>query len=232
MSENRVVMISGANRGIGAAIAEKLFSEGWRLSLGMRSPQRPGWTGDGEDVQVHRYDATAGEEDAWVSATLEEFGRIDAVVANAGIMIPGSVIEAEDADLDAMYEINVKAPRRLVRSAWPALKASGAGRVMVVASLSGKRVASAKSSLYSMTKFAAVALAHGLRHEGWEHGIRATALCPGLVSTDMGKGLFPDRANDMTTAEDVARLAALALDLSNTASVAELHVNCANGEIF
>ena len=232
MSENRIVMISGANRGIGAAIAEKLFSEGWRLSLGMRSLQRPGWAGDGEDVQVHHYDATAGEEDAWVSATLEEFGRIDAIVANAGIMIPGSVIEAEDADLDAMYEVNVKAPRRLAKAAWQSLKVSGSGRVIIVASLSGKRVASPQSSLYSMTKYAAVALAHGLRREGWEHGIRATALCPGLVSTDMGKGLFPDRANDMTTAEDVARLAALALDLPNTASVAELHVNCGDGEIF
>jgi NAD(P)-dependent dehydrogenase (short-subunit alcohol dehydrogenase family) len=225
-------MISGANRGIGAAIAEQLFSEGWGLSLGMRSPQRPGWAGTEGEVLVNHYDATAGEEDAWVAATLEEFGRVDAVVANAGIMIPGSVIEADDADLDAMCEINVKAPRRLAKAAWQPLKASGSGRVIIVASLSGKRVASPRSSLYSMTKYAAVALAHGLRREGWEHGIRATALCPGLVSTDMGEGLFPDKADDMTRPGDVARLAAIALDLPNTASVAELHVNCADGEIF
>ena len=232
MSDERVAMISGANRGLGAAVARQLTNQGWRLSLGMRSPEPPDWVANDERVQTHRYEATAGEEQSWVSATLDQFGRIDAVIANAGIMIPGSVIEAEDADLDAMYEVNVKAPRRLAKSAWPALKACGSGRVIIVASLSGKRVASPRSSLYSMTKYAAVALAHGLRHEGWEHGIRATALCPGLVSTEMGKGLFPDKANDMTTAEDVARLASLALDLSNTASVAELHVNCANGEIF
>ncbi len=232
MADDRVALISGANRGIGAAVARQLQGEGWRLSLGMRSPQRPDWAGDEERVQLHRYDASSCEEDAWVSTALETFGRIDAVVANAGIMIPGSVIEAEDADLDAMHEVNVKAPRRLARAAWPALRASGSGRVIIVASLSGKRVASPRSGLYSKTKYAAVALAHALRHEGWEHGIRATALCPGLVSTDMGKGLFPDKADDMTTAEDVARLASLALDLSNTASVAELHVNCSKGEIF
>lgn len=232
MSDERVAMISGANRGLGAAVARQLIDQGWRLSLGMRSPEQPDWGANNGRVQVYHYEATNREEQSWVSATLDQFGRIDAVIANAGIMIPGSVIEAEDADLDAMYEVNVKAPRRLAKAAWPALKACGSGRVIIVASLSGKRVASARSSLYSMTKYAAVALAHGLRHEGWEHGIRATALCPGLISTDMGKGLFPDKANDMTTAEDVARLAGLALDLSNTASVAELHVNCADGEIF
>ena len=85
---------------------------------------------------------------------------------------------------------------------------------------------------YAQMGLAAVALAHGLRRDGWDHGIRATALCPGLVSTDMGVALFPDKASDMTHPEDVARMAALALDLPNSASVAEMHVNCANGEIF
>ena len=232
MPKDRVVMISGANRGIGAAIAERLYNDGWQLSLGMRKPTRPSWADDESRVQIHAYDATSRQEEAWVAEARNVFGRVDAIVANAGIMIPGSVAEADDSDLDAMLEVNVKAPRRLARAAWQALKDAGAGRVIIVGSLSGKRVASAKSSLYSMTKYAAVALAHGLRRDGWDHGIRATAMCPGLVSTDMGVGLFPDKASDMTRPEDVARMAALALDLPNSASVAEMHVNCANGEIF
>lgn len=226
----KVALVSGANRGIGAAAARRLLDAGWRLSLGVRSGERPDWA-PSDRAQVFAYDAFAGQEDAWVDAARTRFGRVDAVVANAGLLVEKSVVEAEDADLDAMLEVNVKAPRRLARSAWDALRAAGEGRVVIVASLSGKRVASSRTALYSMTKFAAVALAHGLRQEGWEAGIRATAVCPGLVDTDMARGAFPD-AEDMTRPEEVARLVELALTLPNTASVAELHVNCRPGELY
>ncbi|MEO0679277.1 MAG: SDR family NAD(P)-dependent oxidoreductase [Pseudomonadota bacterium] len=226
----RVALISGANRGIGAAAAQALAAEGWTLSLGIRSGAAPDWA-----VGAHAfpYDAMAGNEAAWVAAATEALGRVDAVVANAGLLIAKSVIEAEDADLDAMLEVNVKSPRRLAQAAWPMLRASGAGRVVIVGSLSGKRVASSTTALYSMTKFAAVALAHALRREGWEDGIRATAVCPGLVDTDMARGAFGDAGGEaMTPPEEVARLIALALGLPNAASVAELHVNCRNGELY
>ncbi len=231
MSAGRVVMISGANRGIGAAIARKLAAEGWRLSLGMRNPQLPPGVEPRADLLLCEYDAIAGNEQAWVDATLEQFGRIDAIVPNAGIMLRGSAIDGDEQDLDAMWAVNVKAPRRLAKAAWPALIESGRGRVLLISSLSGKRVASAAAGMYSMSKYAVIALAHALRREGWDHGIRATALCPGLVATDMGRALYPDK-EDMTRPEDVARLAALALDMDNSASVAELYVNCSNGEIF
>ncbi|MEM1314972.1 MAG: SDR family NAD(P)-dependent oxidoreductase [Pseudomonadota bacterium] len=226
----KVALLTGANRGIGAAIARRLLAAGWRLSLGVRSGERPAWAPQ-DAAQVFAYDALAGHEDEWVAAAQIRFGRLDAVIANAGALVEKSVIEAEDADLDAMLEVNVKAPRRLAQSAWEALRATGEGRVVVVASLSGKRVASPKTALYSMSKFAAVALAHGLRQEGWEAGIRATAVCPGLVDTDMARGAFPG-AEDMTRPEEVARLVELALTLPNSASVAELHVNCRPGELY
>ena len=228
----RVAMVSGANRGIGRAIARRLLGEGWRVGLGIRTGERPDWAAEPEQAQVFAYDATAGAEEAWVEAARSAFGRVDAVIANAGMASAKSLIEAEDAELDALMEVNVKAPRRLAKAAWPALIDSGAGRVVVIASLSGKRVASTTTSLYSLTKFAAVALAHGLRHEGWEHGIRATAVCPGLVETDMARGLFPDAPGDLTRPEEVARLVSLAVDLPNSASVAELWVNCRDGESF
>jgi NADP-dependent 3-hydroxy acid dehydrogenase YdfG len=215
-------MISGANRGIGAAIARQLAEGGWRLSLGVRHPARmAARTGD----LVHRFDAMEGAEAAWVAATMEYFGRIDAVINNAGMIIPKSVIEADDDELMAMFRVNVQSPLRLVRAAWPHLAASGRGRVIMVASLSGKRVKSAQSSLYAVTKFAAVALSHGIRQSGWELGIRATALCPGFVATDMARGLSNIAPEAMTQPADLARMVALLLDLPNTASVAELAVN-------
>lgn len=231
MEAARVVMISGANRGIGAVIAQQLYQDGRRLSLGMRQPKMPEW-GDSKSVHLFPYEATAGSEDAWVQSVLEEFSRIDGVIPNAGIMIAKTVITADDEDLDAMLEINVKAPRRLVKAAWPALIDCGAGRVAIIASLSGKRVSSPRSSLYSMSKHAVVALAHGIRHEGWEHGIRCTAICPGLVDTEMGRSLVPDPSKELTPPEDVARLVSLSMDLHNSSSVSEIYVNCNDGEIY
>lgn len=232
MRSQRVAMISGANRGIGAAIAGRLFDEGWRLSLGMRRVERPHWVTDTDRTHLFSYEATAGVEQRWCQEVLREFGRIDAIVPNAGIFVDKSVVEAEDDELDAMLEVNVKAPRRLAQAAWPALKASGTGRAIIIASLSGKRVASARSGLYSMSKHAVVALAHALRHEGWEHGIRCTAVCPGFVDTEMGRGLVPDESRELTHPDDIARLVTLILDLPNSASLAELCVNCNDGELY
>lgn len=224
--EGRVALLSGAGRGIGAAIAARLAEEGWLLSLGIREPRASGWS-TADTVQVHRYAAgDPAAEARWVAAALERFGRIDAIVANAGIMIPKTVVEIEDSDLDAMFEVNVKAPRRLVREAWPSLAESGRGRVVILASLSGKRVKTARAGSYSLSKFAAVALAHGIRHAGFDAGIRATAVCPGFVATDMARSLTDTPDADMTDPRDVARIVAMLLDLPNQASVAEFTVNC------
>jgi len=221
-----VALVSGASRGIGAACARQLFETGWTLSLGMREPVQPEWA-DSERVRVFPYDAAEGDsEQAWVDGTIDAFNRIDAVVASAGIMIPKSVIDVDDADLDLMFEINVKAPRRLVRASWASLVASRAGRVIILASLSGKRVKSATAGSYSISKFAAVALSHGIRQAGWDLGIRATAVCPGFVATDMARGIT-DRADAlMTDPDDLARIIGLLLDLPDHASVAEFSINC------
>lgn len=224
-----VALVTGASRGIGAAIARRLAADGWSLSLGMRNPQAPEGLAD---AHLHRHDCFEADEAAWVEAARAQFGRIDAVVACAGIMTPKSVIEVEDDALDAMWEVNVKSPRRLIRAAWPDLCQTGRGRVVVVASLSGKRVKTAGSAAYAMTKHAAVALSHGVRQAGWEHGVRATAICPGYVATDMTGGVKDFPREEMTEAESVADLAALALSLPNNACMAEMHVNCRIEEFY
>lgn len=232
MAEARVALISGASRGIGAAIARRLGADGWRLSLGMREPVLPAWA-DPARVHVFSYDATdPAAETAWVGQAMTAFGRVDAVIANAGIMIPKSVIEASDGDLDDLFAVNVKAPRRLAVASWEALAQSGRGRVVILASLSGKRVKSARSGLYAMSKFAAVALAHAIRQDGWDLGIRATAVCPGFVATDMARSVTGLPESEMTQPKDVAALVSTLLDLPNEASVAELAVNCQREEFF
>ncbi len=230
----RVALISGASRGIGDHVAAELFRQGWAVSLGMRTPAMPQWAlGHEGDVHLADYDANdVTAEKRWVDSAFQHFGRIDAIVANAGIMIPKTVIEADDDDIDAMLAVNVKAPRRLAKAAWDALCESGCGRVIILASLSGKRVKSALSGSYSLSKFAAVALSHAIRQAGFDKGVRATAICPGFVATDMAAAISDRPADQLTQPDDLARIIAMLLSLPNEASVAEFAINCQLEEFF
>lgn len=218
----RVVMVSGASRGIGRQIVERLIAAGFSVSAGMRDPSA--WR-DGSGAIACAYDAEAdGAAEAWVEATHARFGRIDALCNIAGINPRVRVgDEGEDA-LDLMWRVNVKGPLRMIRAALPYLKASGSGRVVNLASLAGRRVGTNVG--YAMTKFALVALTHGVRQEFWEAGIRACAICPGYVATDMTIGETEVARADMTQPEDLADMVETVLRLPNTFSVAEMLVNC------
>lgn len=234
MTHSRIVLISGASRGIGAAVAKALFDAGWSVSLGMRTPILPKWaTAAPERVHLFAYDAAEIESPVqWAEQVMAHFGRIDAVVANAGISIPKTPIEITNDEMAQLLEINVQGPRRFAAACWDALAQSGRGRVIILGSLSGKRVKSARSGSYSISKFAAVGLAHALRHAGFDKGIRATAVCPGFVATDMAMSLTDKAGEAMTQPEDLARVIEMLIELPNEASVAEFCVNCQLEESF
>ncbi|WP_062015424.1 SDR family NAD(P)-dependent oxidoreductase [Aureimonas sp. AU4] len=220
----RVAMISGASRGIGAAIAGRLAANDWAVSLGMRDPAATPLP-DCERVLACRFDALDPEsERVWVEATLARFGRLDGLVHNAGIAPRRSVLEASDAEFDEVFGINVKSPMRLTRHAWPHLVATR-GRVVTMASLSGKRVKSAGGGLYALSKFAAMGLAHALRQCGAESGVRSTAICPSFVATDMAAAITATPAAELTQPDDIARIVHLVLELPSSASIAEIPVH-------
>jgi NADP-dependent 3-hydroxy acid dehydrogenase YdfG len=227
--ENRVVMVSGANRGIGLAIARTLLAKGYWLSLGARDAGKLAaalGSVDDKRVLICAFDAKdVASCAAWIDATATRFGRIDGLVNNAGIIISVGLEDDDEAPYDAMWEVNVKGPLRLIRLALPYLKRSGAGRVINVASLSGKRVINENAG-YAMSKHAVMALTHAVRRFGWEDGIRACAICPGLVDTDMTAGFTAVPRAAMIQPEDLAELVATALALPNNAAVAEFLVNC------
>ena len=229
--DGRVIMISGANRGIGLATARALYDAGYSLSLGARNPGSladvtSGWapdrllTGhyDAEDQATHRQ---------WVADTVARFGRLDGLVNNAGIAENVSVEDDNDDVLDRMWAVNVKAPLSMTRTALPHLRRCGAGRIINVASLAGKMVFDSGIG-YSMTKFAAVALSHATRHAGWDDGVRCTALCPGYVATDMTANVESMAYDQMIEPSDIAEVVLTLLALSNKASIAELVINCRN----
>lgn len=226
--QGRVVMISGANRGIGRAIAEKLHAEGYALSLGARDPATlDGWQGRTDRVLIHPYEARDREAGArWAEATVARFGRIDGVVANAGLVKRFAFDEPDEEALDAMWDVNVKAPYRLIVAALPHLRRSGAGRIVTIVSMAGLRYGGGSPG-YAMTKFAAMGLTHIARQAAWKDGVRATALCPGSTNTDFIAANRPAEPEKLTQPGEIAEIVARVIALPNAASVAYVPVNCA-----
>ncbi|MGY6694922.1 MAG: SDR family NAD(P)-dependent oxidoreductase [Roseinatronobacter sp.] len=226
----RVVMISGAGRGLGRAIAEHLAGQGWALSLGVRDPSQVDDLLNAH-VIAQPFDAQNPEDaKAWVDATVAHFGRLDALVNNAGILRfvdfeTGQDTECEQ-DLDDLWSVNVKAPFRLIRAALPYLKTSGAGRVINIASTDAKRFRGGTSVGYVMVKHALHAMTQAVRFAGWDEGVRGTAICPGAIDTDLIAnlpGVTPKA--DRLTPETVAQMVGFVLSMPNQASIPELIAN-------
>jgi NAD(P)-dependent dehydrogenase (short-subunit alcohol dehydrogenase family) len=221
----KIVMISGGGRGLGAAITSELIKEGWSVSLGLRDLSQADAFGDA--VSCHRFNAEdIASASAWVEATVAHHGQIDALVNNAGILRMVDFEQGDEDDLDDLWSINVKAPFRLIKAALPHLKAGGHGRVVNIASTDAKRYRAGTSVGYAMTKHALLAMTQAVRQAAWDDGVRATALCPGAIDTDLIAdlpGVTPKA--DRMTPETVAGLVAMLLALPNQASVPELVAN-------
>lgn len=233
--DGRVVMVSGPNRGIGRAVAERLHADGFRLSLGARNPAATaevidGWAPD--SVSVHRFDGTdSATARSWVDETMAAHGRIDGLVNNAGVLRSFTLDRYDEEAFDEMWAVNVKAPTLLTHLTLDQLRAAGDGRVVNIASLSGKRVKSGFSPGYAMTKHAVMALTHATRQTGWDDGIRATAICPSFVRTDM-VGDVDTGVEPIIDPADLADLVSTALRLPGNASVPEITVNCRLEECY
>ena len=222
----KVILISGASRGIGRKIAERLITEDYLLSLGARNPPSLEHSvfSDNDKVLIHPYEATDKQSHLqWIEATIAKFGRLDGVINCAGILKRLQFEDDNEEELDLLWEINVKAPWRLTREAFPYLKESGEGRVINLVSMAGKRVKGILAG-YSVSKFAFLALSQSMRNVGWDDGIRVTAICPSFVNTDMSQNvnLAPEK---ITQPEDIAEIVAMVLRLPNTAHINEILIN-------
>ena len=172
-------LVTGAASGIGRAIAERLVADGWQVLAADLAPDQAG-PGDPFAVDL----ATREGNRAAVAATVERFGGIDAVVANAGFQHVSSVEEFDEDRWDALVAVLLTSPFLLARYAWPHLRASGEGRIVVVASVHGL-VASPFKAGYVAAKHGTIGLVKTLALEGAADGIRAVALCPGYVRTPL-----------------------------------------------
>tara|TARA_B100000965_G_scaffold234129_1_gene196103 strand:+ start:408 stop:1121 length:714 start_codon:yes stop_codon:yes gene_type:complete len=230
----RKILISGASRGIGKSIAIKLLNEGHSISLGVRkkeslinTPLDPK-SNNPERLTVHTYDATVKDSSKeWVKHTVDTFKTIDTIIHCAGIFKKTSLIfnDNEIKDIEEIWKINVMGPWILTKNAWKYLSMSNEARIIVLVSMSGKR-SKGRLASYSMSKFALMSLCQTMRNEGWNQGIRVTAICPGWVNTDMAKGINNFPKEDMTQATDIANICSSLLELPNTSVPFEIALNC------
>ena len=179
------VLVTGGGTGIGAAVAATLCAAGDQVAiLGRRPEVLASVAASTGALDVVCDVSDAGQVEAAVAEVVERFGRLDGLVLNAGVMVPGGVSELSLADWDALVSVNLTGAFYVARSALPSLLASR-GAVVSVASVAALR-ASAEMGGYAVTKAGLVMLTQSLAVDHAHQGLRANAVCPGWTATEMG----------------------------------------------
>ncbi|KIZ47723.1 MULTISPECIES: SDR family oxidoreductase [Rhodopseudomonas] len=195
-SPDKVALVTGAARGIGFAVARRFLGEGWRVALldnddvGLRTaiadlaqPERT--------MALHCDVAEVGADASEIGAIAERFGRLDALVNNAGVAVFKPLMETSHAEWQRVMDVNLTGPFKLIQAAVPLMRDSGGGAIVNITSISSLRAStlrvaygSSKAGLGHLTKQCAVELA--------SLGIRVNGIAPGPVDTAMAKAVHSD----------------------------------------
>jgi len=204
--EGKIAVVTGASRGIGAAVARLLDAQGVKLGLASRSGDDLGIAGA---VAMPTDVRDPKQLEALCEATAERHGGIDILVANAGVGAYGPFLDLSLDYLDEMIDVNLKGTLYAVRAALPHLLAADEADIVTLASEAGRR-GLPNEAVYCASKFGQVGFTRALDHELREHGVRCTNVCPGGVATDFalepGRGRTEDALPGMMTAQDVAEV--------------------------
>ena len=201
MSEKRTVLVTGGSQGIGAAIAVGLARRGYDVALNGLADQADNLNkvaaeiaGMGQRAEVFPADVSdKAAVDAMAEEVLAVFGRIDAIVNNAGILIAGEVDGLPETTWDAVMDVNAKGSFMVIQAFLPTMKARGYGRIVNIASIGGKHGAPEQAH-YSASKAAVMGFSRVLAQEVGPLGITVNCVCPGIILTDMGRVNLEDPA--------------------------------------
>jgi ribitol 2-dehydrogenase len=211
--KGKVVIITGASSGIGAATARALAPLGCRLTLAARSEDKLAALCEelGSEALAVPTDVTvAADVERMVARTVERYGRIDVLYANAGIYIPGQVAEGDPDAWAQLMDVNVDGVLRCVHAVLPTMRTQGAGDILITSSISGF-VDIHWEPIYSASKHAIQSFVHTLRRQVASDGLRVCSISPGRVANELW-GMTEEREierevreKNSLRSEDVAR---------------------------
>ncbi len=210
MSEDPVLVITGASTGIGAATATRAVEFGYRVALAARSADKlealAEELGGPERALALRCDVTSwDDQQALVAGTLEEFGRMDAYFANAGFGAKRGFLEESVEHWRSMIDTNVYGAALSIRASLGHFRSQNRGHLLLTSSIAGRRTL--PGSLYSATKHAVTAMGEALRAEVTESNIKVTLIEPGAVDTPF----FDNPVSNALQADDIARAVMFAM---------------------
>jgi NADP-dependent 3-hydroxy acid dehydrogenase YdfG len=235
-SNAKIVLVTGASSGIGEATALRLSAEGHHVALGARRTDRlealaARIRADGGRASAHRLDVTLADDvRAVVDRVVEEQGRIDVIVNNAGVMPLSRLDALLLEEWDQMIDVNVRGLLHGIAAVLPHFGRQGGGHVVTVASIGAHEVYPT-SAVYSATKFAAWAITEGLRMES-DPSIRTTTITPGTVESELAdhisdagaQSYMRDFRRNLIPADAIARAISYALDQPADVDVNEIIV--------
>ncbi|HBO69762.1 MAG TPA: 3-oxoacyl-[acyl-carrier-protein] reductase [Deltaproteobacteria bacterium] len=191
----KVALVTGASRGIGRAVAERLAAEGAHVVLNFASREDAarevlgGIEQAGGTGSLERFDVgDAGQVDGAVKRILVERGRIDILVNNAGITRDNLLMRLTEADFDEVVRINLKGTFLVTKAVSRQMVRQKGGRIVIVSSVVGE-MGNAGQSIYSATKAGLIGFSKSLARELASRGITVNAITPGFITTDMTEGL-------------------------------------------
>ncbi|HEY3289761.1 MAG TPA: SDR family oxidoreductase [Anaerolineae bacterium] len=210
---DKVVIITGASTGIGAATARLLREYGCKVTLAARSADKLKSLADelGPSALAIPTDVTRAQDvKAMVAQTIEHFGRVDVLLANAGVYIPGKVAQGDPEAWANLINVNVTGAMRCVHAVLPAMLAQKSGDILVTSSISG-HIDIQWEPIYSSSKHAVQTFVHTLRRQVAVSGIRVGSIAPGMVANELWGITEPAEVDQWVAkhaslrSEDVAR---------------------------
>jgi len=187
--QGQIAVVTGASSGIGLATAQALAARGAQLVLGARSQSKldEAVAALGEAATAVRTDVTVtADVEALIGTAIERHGRIDILIANAGVYTGGDFADADLAGLLGLIDTNVGGVVRTVHAALKHMIPAGSGDIVITSSVSGHQVIDWEP-VYSASKHAVHALTHALRRQLTGTGVRIGSVAPGIVLNDLWK---------------------------------------------
>jgi NADP-dependent 3-hydroxy acid dehydrogenase YdfG len=188
--DNKVVLITGGSTGIGAEVARLLASQGAKVAIAARRKDKldqvvAAIEAAGGSARAYSLDVTDKKQvEAVVAATVADFGQLDVLINNAGLMPIRPMAEVNTDEWDAMIDVNLKGTLYGIAAALPRFLAQESGHIINLSSVAGVKVFAPGGTVYSGTKFAVSAITEGLRQEVGDK-IRVTSIAPGAVESDL-----------------------------------------------